>query len=196
MTKVEQIYHRHESLVNYYANKIWNENNIAMEKEDLKQELRIKLFLAIKSYAKRWKQYRETNSNKPVPIEFFLKTVMANKVKDFIKLINRMPTDSIDDLNFDYGREDMTEIAYDSTDIKIGEKSLISLFEGQERQIMSLLFLKDFDQRKVKKIYKKIEKSEVENIMENGLNKLRDYLESNCNPVQEFRIMYSENLQS
>jgi len=196
MTKVERIYHRHEHLVNYYANKIWDENNLAMEKEDLKQELRIKLFLAIKSYAKRWKQYRETNSNKPVPIEFFLKTVMANKVKDFIKLINRMPTDSMSDMNFDYGREDMEEIVYDNADIMIGEKSLVSLFKGKQKQVMRLLILKDFDQRKVKKIYKKIDSQQLDLLMEKGLDKLREYLETNYNSVQEYRITYSENLQS
>lgn len=193
MTKVETIYHRYEYLVDFYANSIWNEGNIAMEKEDLRQELRIKLFLAIKSYSKRWKQYRETGRNKPVPIKFFLQTVMANKVKDFIRLINRMPTDSMTGMNFDHGREDFDQIQYSNTDIKIGDESILSMFKGQQKQVMRLLILKDFDKRKVKKIYKKVDKQELENLIVNGLDTIRNYLESQISPVQEYQVTFTEH---
>ena len=52
MTKSEIFYHRYAYLADYYAKKVWDTNNIGMELDDIKQELRIKLFLSIKTYAR------------------------------------------------------------------------------------------------------------------------------------------------
>ena len=192
MTRVEKIYHRYEHLATNYARVIWDANNIGMDKEDLEQELRIKLFLAIKSYGKRWKEYKESGRIKPVPIEFFLKTVMNNKVKDFIRDIHKMPLSSLDNMNFDYGREDHQELELLGSNIMIGDVNLIDLFKKKQRKVMRLLILKDFDQEEVYRIYKGMDTDRIEYYMRDGLDRLRDYLETNLTPTQEYRISYTD----
>jgi hypothetical protein len=180
MTKVDTYYHRYAYLADYYAKKVWDTNNIGMELDDIKQELRIKLFLAIKTYAKKWGEYKRSGRVKPMPIEFYLKTVMLNKVRDFIKEINKV---EYCDLEHVYDLKVSQEIFEISrTEIKVGFQNLTDLFEDKkQKRFMKLFFIHNFD---VKKVFpfgtsktKKDKEIEVKNLVDDGLLKIRKYLE-------------------
>jgi hypothetical protein len=180
MTKVEVFYDRYAYLADYYAKKVWDTKNIGMELDDIKQELRIKLFLSIKTYAKKWGEYKKTGRMKPMPIEFYLKTVMLNQVRDFIKEINKV---SFCDLETVYNlqvSQEMFEIS--RTDIKVGFQNLSDLFEDKkQKRIMKLYFLHDYDIKNIFKFSKgktKVERErEIKETVNDGLLKIREYLE-------------------
>lgn len=86
--KITQYYNRYCYLSNEYANKVFNYSNSGYEKDDIVQEMNIKVYMSIVGYAKQWKEYRETGQRKPAPMEFWIRTALANKVKDFIRKFN------------------------------------------------------------------------------------------------------------
>ena len=180
MRKVEIFYHRYSHLADYYAKKVWDTNNIGMELDDVKQELRIKLYLSIKTYARKWGEFKRTGRVKPMPIEFYLRTVMVNQVRDFIKEINKVSFCDLDAIHNIHISQEILEIS--RMDIKIGFQNISGLFENKkQKRIMKLYFLHDFD---VKNIFKfsngktKMERErEIKEIVNNGLATIREYLE-------------------
>lgn len=182
----EKIFKRYESLAIQYANKIWNENKISLEKEDLYQEMRIKLFLAIKTYAQRWREYREDKNRKPIPLEFYLRTTMANKVRDFIaEISSAIETET--DLKTDRGvcSNSVTEYA---DDLAIGGDLLSNLFQDKyEKRIFQLLVENNFCITDVLIISNN--KILAEETCEIVLSKIREYLKDNAtSEYQEFFV--------
>lgn len=180
MKKVEIFYHRYAPLADYYAKKVWDTKNIGMELDDIKQELRIKLFLSIKTYARKWGQYKKTGRVKPMPIEFYLRTVMVNQVRDFIKEINKVSFCDLETVHNIHIGQEVFEVS--RMDIKIGFQNISDLFENKkQKRIMKLYFLHDLD---IKNIFKfgngttKLERErEIKETVNDGLKIIREYLE-------------------
>lgn len=188
MTITERIFYQYENMTDYYASKIWNESNLGLEKEDIVQELKIRLFLAVKTYARRWKEYKDTGKNKPVPIQFYLKTTMLNKSRDFIKEINSANFITSSQMGYDRGIEsEVLEI--NRTDVTIGGDSILDMFEGEQRKVLQILIIRDFDIEKTKKLYKG--EANIEILMNNTLDNLRENLERNMTDVKEFEVFTS-----
>ena len=194
MTVAEKIFIKYEGLADYYAGKIWNEDNLGLEREDIAQELKIRLFLAIKTYARRWNEFKKTGKNRPIPIEFYLKTTMTNKSKDMIKEINSANFVRNSEIGYDRGIE-TESLTIERTDVKIGSESILDLFYGEQRRILQILILRDFDVEKTKRFYRG--KCNVDILINNTLETLRTNLEANITPVNEFEVYtYAEDLQS
>lgn len=83
----EKLFEKYLYLADIYAGKLNNAHLIGFTKDDVAQELRIKLFNAVKSYGKRWYEYRQTGKYKPVSLETFLRTTMNNRLIDFMNMI-------------------------------------------------------------------------------------------------------------
>lgn len=145
MRTIDKVYQKYSYLADYYGNKIFKESNIGMEREDIKQEMRLRLFLAIKSYAKRWSEYKRTNKMKPIPIEFYLKTTMINKSRDFIKEINKADFVSIDN-HIHKNTTNLDTLEITRSEITIGTQKLSELFEDNtlEKKLIKMYFLFDF----------------------------------------------------
>lgn len=183
---IDNVFIQHQHLAESYARKIWNEENLGIERADLEQELKIRLFLAIKKYAAKWKEYRDMGGNRPIPLEFYLKTTMINKSRDIIKEINQAKFYKTSMLGYDRGVEN-DELVIEKLDIKIGSQKLSDIFIGEEKKIFRLLVLSDFDVKKTKKAYKGVESTDL------VLTKLRTYLEENNSNVREFEVFTKEN---
>jgi hypothetical protein len=117
---------------------------------------------------------------KPMPIEFYLKTVMLNQVRDFIKEINKVQYLSIDDIQHVHAGHERLEIS--KADIKVGFQSLSDLFEDKkQRKLMKLFFLFGFDLNNVLKFGIGRTKTErhkhARDTVNNGLLKIREFLE-------------------
>lgn len=185
MSAVNNIFYRYDYLCTYYANKIWNNDNPALEKADIIQELRLKLFVSISTYLEKYEEYLKSGKSKPIPLEFYLRTVMINRSKDLIREITRGSVNfSIEDSGFHFGNNAQPTLT-EGYDIKVGFQSLLELFDGDDRTVMKLFFIKDFNRRKLLKLFKN-KKLMPEPILESGLEKIRLFLETNFEPVEEF----------
>lgn len=190
MKVVEKIFRKYEYLADYYSNKIWNTSNLGLEKQDLSQELKIRLFLSIKTYARRYKEYTNSGGNKPVPIEFYLRTTMVNKSRDIIKEINSANFVTSSSINFERGVE-RERMEMTSFDLKIGGDSILNLFDGRSKSVMKFLISMNFDIDKARKILSNKPKS-LE-LIDPCLETLRGYLTENKSVVNEYQVFYKED---
>lgn len=189
MGTMEKIYMRYDYLATHYANKIWNTSDSALEKKDLVQELRIRLFTSIQTYVRQWSEHKAGKGRKPVPMDFYVKTVMINKSRDLINQINSNLSISIEDSGFQIGTSALPISASGCT-VTIGAQNLLDLFHDDEQALMRLYFAMDFDLERVKKVYKG--KCPVNLVIKDGLKKIRAFLEDENEDIQEFSYFESQ----
>jgi DNA-directed RNA polymerase specialized sigma24 family protein len=164
----EKLYHRYEYIANKYASKIFSYEELSFEFDDLVQEFRIKIFTSIKSYGKRWYKYSNNEASKPVPIRFYLEAACSNKMRDFMKYISKENYKTrIDDINYDYGIEDDTNIVPEKNKFFVNGIDLLEGLSGKERSVFSL-FLRGYNGKIINKVYynkgdKKIKKQVIDN---------------------------------
>lgn len=184
---LEIIYQRYEYLASYYASKLWNNDDSAIEKDDLVQELKIRLFTSIQSYLDKWRLFREKGGIKPIPIEFYLKTVMINKSRDLIKELNSNAHTSIDEMGLQFGSTAVEIHSVDKINIFLGSQNLIEMFEGRQKTFMQLYFANDFDLDKVLMHFKgEGRKWLADKVISQGIEKLKNFLKNDIECSQEF----------
>jgi DNA-directed RNA polymerase specialized sigma24 family protein len=163
----EKLYFRYEYLANRYASKIFSYEELSFEFEDLVQEFKIKIFTSIKSYGRRWAKYRRNEATKPVPIKYYLEAACSNKMRDFMKYISRENYKTrIDDIHYDYGVEDDTNISPEKNKFIVRGVDLLEGLTGKERAVFSL-FLRGYNTKILNKVYfnndeKKIRKQVID----------------------------------
>ena len=149
----EKLYFRYEYLANRYASKIFSYEELSFEFEDLVQEFKIKIFTSIKSYGRRWAKYRRNEATKPVPIKYYLEAACSNKMRDFMKYISRENYKTrIDDIHYDYGVEDDTNISPEKNKFIVKGVDLLEGLTGKERAVFSL-FLRGYNTKILNKVY-------------------------------------------
>lgn len=166
----EQLYERYEYLAYKYANKMFSYEELSLEYEDLLQEFRIKIFTSIKAYGHRWKKYRKTGRNKPVPIKFYLDAACGNKMRDFMKLITRENHKTrIDEISYDFGISQDSEIDPSRNRFIINGVDLLEGLTGKERMIFSL-HIRGYNKNFLNKVYysKKEEKRAKKDVIDSG----------------------------
>ncbi len=175
---VEKFYLQYEHMANAYAGTIFNYERHGYERQDIVQELKIKIYNSIIAYAKKWAEYRETGRYKPVPIKFYIQSALVNRTKDFIKEFNNDTVESADKLSiesdsFDYSI--YTDI--DSTidlDKCICQINGVDLFEGIENDMERrcfALYIKGYTITKLKVIFKN--HFNAEPLIQNQIKSLR-----------------------
>ena len=187
-----QIFQKYEGMADYYANKIWNEHHIGMEKADIQQELKMRMFQAIRKYAQRWREFKQGIGVEPIPIEFYIRTTLINKSNEFKKQIQR-------NSEYEYRIEGATadrgqlvdNLEIQRTDIILGSQRLSELFEkGDEVKMFRILVMTSFDREKAMKIFNG--KRKPRPTCEKVLRKLRKHLEHNQSEIVEFSVFVSE----
>ena len=166
----EILYSRYEYLAGKYASKIFAYEQLSFEYEDLLQEFRVKIFTSIKAYAVRWKKYRKTGRNKPVPIQYYLEAACSNKARDFMKLISRENYKTrIDEINYDFGTLQDSEINPSKNRFFINGVDLLEGLSGKERMIFSL-YLRGYNKGFLSKVYysKKCERKAKQQVINSG----------------------------
>lgn len=139
MKTSEKLFHEYEWLAKKYASKIFNYEELSFEYEDLIQEFRIKIFTSIKAYGRRWSKYQKGEASKPVPLRYYLEAACGNKARDFMKYITRENNKTrIDDINYDYGIDNETEINPEANRFIINGVDLLEGLSGKERAVFSL----------------------------------------------------------
>lgn len=153
MKPSEKLYFQYEYLAKKYASKIFSYQELSFDYEDLLQEFRIKIYTAIKAYGRRWGKFRRGEAPRPVPIRYYLECACGNKARDFMKYISRENhKTSIDDIEFDFGVEQDSEIAPSSNVFIVNGVNLLEGLSGKERAVMSL-FLRGYKATFIRKVY-------------------------------------------
>lgn len=154
-----RLFLQHEKMAEHYACRVFNYEKYGYEREDIVQELKIKLYNCINTYINKLIEYKRTGRYKPIPLEYYLKTAMINKSKDFISLLNRQSTESSSKVNFDSegydeGRHCTMDCEMDLDDCvcEINGVDLFYKLKGLKRKIFSL-YLKGFPIKKLKAMF-------------------------------------------
>jgi hypothetical protein len=164
---VTKLYMKYEYMASYYASSIFNFERYGLEKEDVVQEFKIKIYTAIIGYAEKWKIYRQTNKYKPIPIEYYIKTAMVNKKKDFIKLFNMEEVSnaskiSIEQDGFDFS--DYTDISskihFENNICCINGVDLFLGLRGRKKDVFSM-YLQGFNVIEIADVYPNIDVNNV-----------------------------------
>lgn len=191
-----RLYQKYEYLAEIYANKLFNTNSIGMDRDDIVQELKLKIFTSIKGYGKRWSEYQKTGNYKPVPIEYYLKAALNNKLKDMVddinKDVNQFPL-SIQTTNFDYGvgQTELNIMNFEKREVVIGGVDILKGLKDKERDAFCL-YLKGHSLPRIEKLFKdKIQNISI--IIKNHVEILREQKDELLQGTQ--RITYSYQLQ-
>ena len=170
MKPSEKLYMKYEYLAKKYAARIYAYEELSYEFEDLVQEFRLKIFTSIKAYGRRYARYRRGEDSKPVHIKYYLECACGNKMRDFVKYISRENYKvRIDDVNFDFGVENETDIDVDKNKFIIRGIDMLEGLRGKGRAVFSL-FLRGYNMNVLNKVYfsTKQEKNEKKKILESG----------------------------
>lgn len=174
-THFEKFFNKYSYLPVKYANKVFDEHRISMEKSDLIQELNIRLIKGIRAYAKRWKEYRRTGEYKPVKLRIYLQLCMVNRVKDFIKSINKHKNiDYFEDFTFDYGVFNDVSLDFEQKNLTIRGVDILKGLEGRPK-ICFLLFLKGYPVIMLKKMFKNEKQLNVELVIKQQITYLQQH---------------------
>lgn len=171
---IENYYKKFQHLAPQYASKVFSYQRIGYDRDDVVQEFRIKIYTSIIAYAARWKKYKEQGRYKPIDIETYIKSALANKVRDFIKAIKETPSKlSIEDTQFDYGRLTDGESNLSVKGV-ICELNGVSLIQGLDpkQSICFILYLKGYEISFIKRLYKGVN---VERIIAKQKKNLEKY---------------------
>ena len=153
MKPSERLYSKYEYLAKKYASKIFSYEALSFEYEDLVQEFRLKIFICIKSYGRRYARYMRGEASRPVPIKYYLEAACGNKACDFMKFISREGYKvRMDDINYDYGIEDDSVTDTRANRFVANGVNLLEGLSGKERAVFSL-FLRGYGTNFLRKVY-------------------------------------------
>lgn len=153
MKPSEKLFLKYEYLAKKYANRIYSYEQLSYEYEDLVQEFKLKIFTAIKSYGRRYYKYRNGMESKPVGIKYYLEAACGNKMRDFIKYIDRENYKiRIDDIDYDFGVEDTTFIEPEKNTFIVNGVDLLEGLVGKDRAVFSL-YLRGHNKSTINKVY-------------------------------------------
>lgn len=167
MSAIERTFKKYEYLSKEYAKKVFNYERYGYEIDDIIQEMNIKIYMSIIGYAKQWKRYQITCERKPVALEFWLRTALSNKVKDFIKRFNYERMENIDKLSIGTDAVDIGEQKTSNLFVNIdGDIAIINgvdILDGLkgERRKCYCMYAYGFTTKDLSKIFPDIHVSEL-----------------------------------
>ena len=139
---VDKLFEQYQHLAQVYASKVFSYENIGLEKEDIVQELSIKIYQSILAYSEKWMRYKSGEEKKPVPLQAYIMTALSNKVLDITKLIDRQGvTTPMSEVDFDYGVEDTTRIDAERNEFILNGVDVLEGLCGRERT-MFIMFIR------------------------------------------------------
>jgi hypothetical protein len=154
-SRINKLFKKYDYLCKIYANKVYDVHVLAYEKEDIIQELRIKLYNSIIAYGRRWSEYKRTGRYKPVPLVYHLRLSLINRVKDFIKYVNRSKDMFVgmEALTYDKGICVSSTINPSKNQYIVNDINLLDGLNKVEKPAY-ILHMKGFEMRKIKAVFK------------------------------------------
>lgn len=128
-----------EYLAVKYANKLYSYEEISLEREDLLQEFRLKIFTSIKAYGRRWLAYRRGEAARPVPLRYYVECACSNKCTDLMRAIKKENHKlRIDQTNYDCGIEYTVQVEPETNHFVVNGVDVLRNLTGMKRMIFSL----------------------------------------------------------
>jgi len=87
--KLEELFKEYEKLAYTYASRVNQLEKLGFEYEDTVQELKLKIWLLIQSYLKKVEEYKKTGKYRPVPLLYYIKAGIINKLRDWITVLQK-----------------------------------------------------------------------------------------------------------
>lgn len=139
MKPSEKAYKELEYLAVKYANKLYSYEEISLERKDLLQEFRLKIFTSIKAYGRRWLAYRRGEAARPVPLRYYVECACSNKCTDLMRAIKKENHKlRIDQTNYDCGIEDTVQVEPETNHFVVNGVDVLRNLTGMKRMIFSL----------------------------------------------------------
>lgn len=85
----EKLYNQYAHLAEIYAKRISSYESLGFEKDDIVQDLRVKIYTCILSYGKAYSEYLATGKYKPVPIKIYITSGLLNLLRDKYEYLRR-----------------------------------------------------------------------------------------------------------
>lgn len=153
MSTKQKLYFRYEYLAEKYSGKIFNLDKYGLERDDITQELKIKIWTAINTYGKTWREYKRTGRYKPIRLELYIKATLNNKIKDIVKKMQReqeITTHkiSMSEIDFDYGTENNNHIEVEKNKFTLQGVDLCLGLKGRNKMIF-IMWLKGHTMKKL-----------------------------------------------
>lgn len=193
----ELLFKEHQHLAVQYAGKVFKHNMIGMDKEDILQEFRIKLFEVILAHERSTKMRTEKGLIKPVPLPFYIKASFNNFVKDYIRKISRTDEIFVNNTflnNYDHSsfNPNFVDIDTNKNKYEINGFDILNPLKGKQRQVF-IMYLKGNKIDRLTEIFGRF--FNVSKV----IKKQKEYLQSRqhlfeIENVEEFHVVdYQEN---
>lgn len=139
----EKLFHKYEFIAVEYAKKIFNNERLAMMKDDIMQEFRIKLYQVILAYGRSVDRFQENGIQKPIPLQFYIRSSMNNFKVDFIKSIESNKSKVLyiknnEDHDYASYRNDMVNLDFTNNILQINGFDLLESLKGVEKSIFCM----------------------------------------------------------
>lgn len=196
-THHEKFYNRYAYIAVVMASKVNRLDALGLEREDIQQELRLKIWTAIPEYLKKWKEYLK-GGTKPVPMRFYLSNVVSNKIKDYYKYIDREKGNiRMSEISFDYsiGQESVdTFVDFENCEIVLCGVDVMRGMEANERKAF-VQYVKGHKLDNIEKIYGKKVKN-VREVIGEQVKFLRNYHSDLVESREEFYVLDYSNREN
>lgn len=206
MREIDKLYKKYEYLAGIYSSKVFNLQSISYEKEDIKQDFKLKLFSAIVTYVRQFDLFLQGKRYRPMPLEVYLKLAMSNFLKDVIKKMNTSKFNnwhsytSIEREDFDFSiftenqnEEIVDEIVNfkissyrDDLTLPINGVDILHGLEQKEHRIAFILFLRGYKLKVIDKLMNMKTGKAVKEHIENLKNHKQELMEFNSEKILHF----------
>lgn len=161
-----------------YARKLFGYEKLGLEYEDIVQELNYRLLKAISAFQKKRELFKISNKSydKPMPVEYYIRTTLNNRINDWVKIISRSGTPIQSD-SFDYGFETDTQVDLANNVFVIDGVDIMSNLRGVKKQVF-LHYIKGFTKRELKKKFNNVD---VDKTIDEQVNLLRSMISTSSN---------------
>ncbi|HPI18733.1 MAG TPA: hypothetical protein PKY56_00045 [Candidatus Kapabacteria bacterium] len=167
--ELTELYERYEYLAVIYSNRINNIGKLGFDKQDLIQELRLKIWQSLIAYKKKVTEYNKTGKFRPVPLLYYIKCGIVNKLRDYISNIEKEPHINYGDFTFDIGKESNCELDWMRKKIIVNDIDLLDGLSEREKPIFCM-YLKGYTIGRIKQINKRT--TDISEIIRKQITKL------------------------
>jgi len=169
---LNKLYKEYEYLANIYAKKLFSFERIGYEREDIVQDLKLKILTSLRTYKLKWKEFERTGRYKPIPVLYYLRTALINRVKDLMTQISKENLVFVEEFKTDVGfADDFTLIDFKKQKIIVREVDFLAGLFGNEKPAF-LLYLKGYPINYIQKLFKK---EKINLIVKKQVNHLKSF---------------------
>lgn len=189
---------KYENLALHYANKVDFRKILHIEKEDLIQDLKLKIYSSLKKWFLRNEKFkRGIERFKPADLEFYIGASCNNLLADLFKNLDAKPKQalSVQNDNFDFGvfpsDNENSTFDWDNRVLILNGINLLEGVEGSEQTVF-FLYLKGYSIIDLRKIFSTLKVDTIIANQKKKLEKSKNSLLSDVNSSKMYLTFKTE----